>query len=166
MSEQARGEARRGEINAPVCPACGAEARRAGAHFCSTCGRALRERAYAPADALLASYHLQYSRPPMLIERWMRGGTERAPAALPRTGAPRLITPGSALVVVILTFVPFIDILFCPCAVVLGAANLRRAHLVRAARGGTRVAVFSIACGVLAFGAQSFLWWVLYLLTK
>ena len=165
MSEQGRGEAWRGVASAPVCPACGAQARRAGANFCSTCGRGLHERAYAPADALLASYHLQYSRPPMLIERWMRGGAESAPSSR-RAGVPRLITPGSALVIVVLTFVPFLGILFCPCAVVLGAVTLRRAHLGRVAQGEMRVAAFSLACGVLVFGVQSFLWWVLYLLTK
>src|SRR4051794_17474538 len=41
----------------PVCPACGAEARRRDAKYCSTCGRSLEEQ-YRPADALRASYHL------------------------------------------------------------------------------------------------------------
>ena len=41
------------------CPACGAEATRAKARFCSTCGRAL-EDSYLPADGLRSSYHLQH----------------------------------------------------------------------------------------------------------
>jgi len=55
-------------IALPHCPACGTRARRTGAHFCATCGRGLRERAYAPADSLFASYHQQRHRPPMLFD--------------------------------------------------------------------------------------------------
>jgi hypothetical protein len=167
--EQLRGEeaSRRREASAVSCPACGATARRAAAHFCATCGRGLRQRTYAPADSLLASYHQQHSRPAMLIEQEMSDvGAERATMRRQFEESleeSRILTTGSALVVIIFSFVPFIGILFCPCAVVMGASNLRRAPDFK---GRRRVAVFNIVCGVLIFGVQAFLWWILYHLTK
>jgi hypothetical protein len=163
--EQLRGKeaSRRRVASAVVCPACGAAARRAEAHFCATCGRGLRERAYAPADSLLASYHQQHSRPAMLIEQEMNGtGASRATMSR-RFEESHILTTGSALVIIIFAFVPFIGILFCPCAVVMGASNLRRAPDFE---GRRRVAVFNIVCGILIFGVQAFLWWILYHLTK
>jgi len=52
-NEETHGEPGEREPFVPDCPACGAKARRADAHFCATCGRGLRERTYAPADSLL-----------------------------------------------------------------------------------------------------------------
>jgi hypothetical protein len=160
--EQKHGAESSREASVVSCPACGAAARRAGAHFCATCGRGLREHSYAPADSLLASYHLQHSRPAMLIGQGMRGvGSERATANR-RLEESGVLTGGSALVIIIFAFMPFIGILFCPCAVVMGVIHLRRATDAH----GQRVAVFNIVCGILILGAHAFLWWLLYLMAQ
>ena len=163
--EQTRREANNNVV-ALVCPACGAAARRENAHFCATCGRGLRERAYAPADSLLASYHLQHSRPAMLFEEKLTGISEPRANSNRLFDASRNTTPGSALVIVIFALVPFLGILFCPCAIVMGVVNLRRARSAPNMDGRTRVAFYNIACGVLIFGAQTSLWWFLYQATK
>ncbi|HZG53279.1 MAG TPA: hypothetical protein VEZ40_14205 [Pyrinomonadaceae bacterium] len=135
------------------CPACGEAARRNEAHFCATCGRSLRERAYAPADSLLASYHQQRSRPPMLAER------ETGGVSLPRTVRQRVFNNESntsaavALVLVFSALVPFIGILFCPLAVLAGGLGLFEAWLVPRV-GGARLAACCIGFGFLIAGAQ------------
>jgi hypothetical protein len=124
----------------------------------------LRERTYAPADALLASYHQQHRRPAMLFEQEFQTAAVRNVPAGRRFNSSRMKSSGSALVIVTLMFVPLMGILFCPCAVMWGMVNFRRTPLAaRAGSGTTRLAVFTIVCGILVFGAQSFLW-VLYLL--
>jgi len=97
----------------------------------------------------------------MLIEQEMSGsGGERATERR-RFEESRFLSGGSALVIVILAFVPFIGILFCPCAVVIGAMRMRRADEAQAGR----VAVFNIVCAFLISGAQAFWWGILYLFT-
>lgn len=162
MSEQTHREVGQSETIAVICPACGAAARRAGAHFCATCGRGLREHSYAPADSLLASYHLQHSRPAMLIAREMSGVGREGATANRRLEESSVLTGGSALVVIIFAFMPFIGILFCPCAIVMGVIHLRRAPDTH----GRRVAVFNIVCGILILGAHAFLWGLLYLIAQ
>jgi hypothetical protein len=168
MSKQMRRDACGSEAIATACPACGAATRRADAHFCATCGRGLRERDYAPADSLFASYHQQRSRPAMLIERVLHHAAAQHASSNQRLDATRMSTAGSALLIVILTFVPFIGILLCPYAIVWGVVNLRHAgRIAPGATGGrTHFAVFNIVCGVLVLSVQLFLWLILYLLTK
>jgi hypothetical protein len=151
---------RGGETGVLTCPACGAAARRASAHFCSTCGRGLREHAYAPADSLFASYHQQHTRPAMLFEQEMSGVGERRATAVEQFEEPRVLAAGSALVVIIFAFVPLIGVLFCPCAVVMGVIQLRRAPDSH----GRRVAIFNIVFGIFVLGAHAFLWWLLILM--
>jgi len=135
------------------CPACGAAARRASARFCATCGRGLRERAYAPADSLLASYHQQRNRPPMLFES--------TPASVSAPGAARRrvfdnegnTSAGIALVLVFSALVPFVGILFCPFAVFAGGFGLFEAWFEPRV-GGTRLAASCIGFGLLIGGAQ------------
>lgn len=136
------------------CPACGAAARRTDAHFCATCGRGLRERTYAPADSLLASYHQQRNRPAMLFEA---AAAARVPVG--SAARVRLFDSGGntsaaiALVLVFSALVPFIGILFCPLAVFAGGLGLFEAWLMPRV-GGTRLAASCIGFGFLIAGAQ------------
>ena len=100
----------------------------------------------------------------MLFEQEFQSAAVRNVPAGRRCNSSRMTSSGSALVIVTLMFVPLMGILFCPCAVMWGVVNFRRTQLAaRAGSGTTRLAVFTIVCGILVFGAQSFLW-VLYLL--
>ena len=111
------GEARR-EASTVSCPACGALARRAEAHFCATCGRGLREHTYSPADALLASYHQQYSRPAMLFEpKTNSSASVRRKLPAHMFDNEGNAASGIALVLIFSALVPYIGILFCPLAV-------------------------------------------------
>ncbi|HEX8634310.1 MAG TPA: hypothetical protein VF703_09195 [Pyrinomonadaceae bacterium] len=153
-SEETHGDTVGGAPTALRCPACGAAARRCEAHFCATCGRSLRERAYAPADSLLASYHQQRSRPPMLAEGATTGGV-----SMPRTVRQRVFdhegntSAAIALVLIFSALVPFIGILFCPLAVFAGGLGLFEAWLVPRV-GGARLAACCIGSGFLIAGAQ------------
>ena len=98
----------------------------------------------------------------MLLEQGMSDAAVHRATAHGVVEDARVLTAGSALVVIIFAFVPFIGILFCPCAIVLGAVHLRRAPDARE----RRVAVFNIVCGILILSAHAFLWWVLYQMAK
>lgn len=137
------------------CPACGAAARRAEAHFCATCGRGLRERAYAPADSLFASYHQQRNRPPMLFESTAAiGGVPVQRAARLRMFDNEGNTAAAiALVLVFSALVPFVGILFCPFAVFAGGFGLFEAWFEPRVGGG-RLAASCIGFGLLIGGAQ------------
>ncbi|HYG10656.1 MAG TPA: hypothetical protein VD835_11950 [Pyrinomonadaceae bacterium] len=143
-----------GETVALNCPACGAAARRANAHFCATCGRGLRERAYAPADSLLASYHQQQNRPPALFAPAASVGVSIHSTARRRVFDNDGNTSAAiALVLVFSALVPFIGILFCPLAVFAGGLGLFEAWLVPRV-GGARLAACCVGSGFLIGGAQ------------
>jgi hypothetical protein len=57
--------------------------------------------------------------------------------------------------------VPYIGIIFCPGALLLGGVGYLRASRTPHARG-RRDAVVSIALGLVVLCAQIALWWVLY----
>jgi hypothetical protein len=140
-----------------VCPACGAEARRAEAHFCATCGRGLRERTYTPADALLSSYHQQHSRPAMSFEAKMSGarvGREPRAKMFDNEGNA---AAGIALVLVFSALVPYIGILFCPLAIMAGGFGLFESWIVPRT-GGSRLSACCIVFGFVIAGAQVLLW--------
>lgn len=149
-----------------LCPACGAKARRRDAQFCYVCGRAFDRGAdYLPADSIRASYHHQHGR-------------RRAPAFPTRPGSstprarklaesPTLFAKNNngmaatALAFVTYAIVPYLGILFCPGAVVMGGLGLLCAQRAPH-RGGRRASVFSIVMGLVILGVQIFLWWILY----
>ena len=147
------------EARLRTCPACGAESRRGDARFCSTCGRVL-EDSYLPADALRSSYHLQH-RPGT--------GSRKKPQGAVRTDIH--MTSGfsahhgngpatTALAFMTYSLVPYLGILFCPGAVLLGAVGL--VYSVRAPHiGGRRAAYASIGFGLLILGVQILLWWII-----
>ncbi|HEX8069896.1 MAG TPA: hypothetical protein VF546_08095 [Pyrinomonadaceae bacterium] len=148
----------------PVCPACGARARRAAARFCATCGRDLREHYYRPADTLRASYHQQHHPPPMMpghadhpacIRPRRPAATQAAWPAARADGATRLATTFATY-----ALVPYLGILFCPGALVLGLVGcLRAPRRGTHARAAARRAVL-FACAITT--AQLCLWWLLY----
>ena len=143
----------------PTCPACGAVARRAGARFCSTCGRSL-EGNYLPADALRASYHLHRRASSS------RGRTKKAVPTVKRV-MPTLFpapnrngTSQAALAFATYALVPYLGILFCPGAVLLGGLGLF--YSLRAPQnGGRRAAYASIFLGLVILCVQLLLWWVI-----
>jgi hypothetical protein len=132
MNNGAEREPDAGRVAEAVCPACGASQRRAAARFCATCGRELRA-------AAASSPHPRA----MPLDRNANGAAT------------------TALAFVTYSLVPYLGILFCPGALVMGGVGLLRAqrapHL-----GGRRAAATSIVLGVVVLGAQIFLWWILY----
>jgi hypothetical protein len=174
MSTRAEGERDSGPGPA-ACPACGALQHRAGARFCATCGRELLPGAdYLPLDHLRASYHLQDRRAAARLAGRIGNlggdGDDGAPRATTATRPhPRAVpldrnangAAGVALAFVTYSLVPYLGILFCPGALVMGGVGLLRAQ--RAPHvGGRRAAAVSIVLGVLVLGAQILLWWILY----
>ena len=149
-----------------ACPACGARARRAGARYCSTCGRGL-EGGYFPTDALRASY--RFERAPQQADgtcaaRGPRSACRRRRAARSRVRGevmPRNMNGVTATARAFATYalVPYLGILFCPGALLLGLAGLLRSRRAAPAR---RDSALSIALGLLILCAQLVLWWILY----
>lgn len=67
----------------------------------------------------------------------------------------------TALAFVTYALVPYLGILFCPGAILMGSIGLIR--YVRAPQhGGRRASCTGIALGVVILGVQLFLWWLLY----
>jgi hypothetical protein len=155
---------------AQSCPACGSRARRGDARYCSTCGRALGED-YFPTDSLRASYRFESpSAPPSprlaREPRYLRtrGRRRQSRAALriefmPQTN--RSGVPATALAFVTYALVPYLGILFCPGAVVLGGLGLLRSRHATHARA-RRDSALSVALGLAIFCVQLLLWWILY----
>ncbi|HEX8652563.1 MAG TPA: hypothetical protein VF708_17235 [Pyrinomonadaceae bacterium] len=140
----------------PACPACGAVARRANARFCSTCGRSL-EGNYLPADALRASYHLH--RRASAGGR-IKGANLKRPMSSLFPAQNRNGASQAALAFATYALVPYLGILFCPGALLLGGVGLFNSfHAPQ--KGGRRTAYWSIFLGFLILCVQVLLWWVL-----
>lgn len=139
-----------------VCRACGGSARRGNARFCATCGKVMSED-YQPLDALRASYKLQGKT----LE------TKPAPQPEIKNLFERNDNAASATAwaFVVYSLVPYIGILFCPGAFLMGGVGIlvaqRRPYL-----GGGRTAAYSIALSLVIFGIQIFLWWLLYIVPE
>jgi hypothetical protein len=67
----------------------------------------------------------------------------------------------TALACVTYSLVPYLGILFCPGAVMLGIAGCFISYRTPD-RTGWRSSLTSLAAGMLIFGLQGFLWWLLY----
>ena len=67
----------------------------------------------------------------------------------------------TALAFLTFSLVPYLGVLFCPGAIVMGVAGLRTFSRMPE-RGGQSASVFSIAAGVVVCGVHIFLWWILY----
>ncbi|HYG81367.1 MAG TPA: hypothetical protein VD861_13310, partial [Pyrinomonadaceae bacterium] len=121
--QQAGGSQGRGR----ECPGCGARARRADARFCSACGRRLDET-YLPADALRASYSPQRPRP---ASRGVGRGRNKPIKNSMASIHPAQNTNGAsttALAFVTYSLVPYLGILFCPGAVLMGGVGLYHSY--------------------------------------
>jgi hypothetical protein len=172
-----------------ACAACGTVPRRARARFCETCGRGLGEE-YFPTEALRASYSFERragneasnhgreasrARP---ARRWAaqaarprtaeaKAGRRAAELTKARRGAEFMFVKqennaaATGLAFVTYALVPYLGILFCPGALVMGGVGLWRARR-GAGAGGGRAALLSIALGLLVLCAQLLLWWILY----
>lgn len=145
-----------------ACPACGEAARRVDARFCPACGRSLDD-VYLPADALHASYNLQHHR------RRVVSRSERFVSGKPLKSSMATIFPvrnsngasTTALAFVTYSLVPYLGILFCPGALLMGGIGLYNSYRTPE-RGGRRASYIGVTFGVLIFCAQIFLWWILY----
>ena len=132
-----------------ACAACGASARRDEARFCAACGRALGED-YFPTDSLRASYSF--------ARRAAQAPPKRV-TLMPEKRENGAATTGLAFVTYAL--VPYLGILFCPGALVMGGVGLWRARRVPHL-GGRRAAALSLLLGLAILCAQLLLWWALY----
>lgn len=152
-----------GEFSAPsapfseknVCRACGGGGRRGNARFCATCGKDLGED-YQPLDALRASYHLQGKAleiktpsPPEIKNLFERN--DNAASAV-------------AWAFVVYSLVPYVGILFCPGAFLMGGVGILIAR--RRPYSGGKTSVYSLMLSLFIFGVQIFLWWLLYIVPE
>lgn len=155
-----------------ACPACGASVRRKGARFCATCGRSLERADYFPTDALKASYHRPPARPitesprPAATRTQTRFVKPPRPRPRPRQksvpfNVNRNGASTTAMAFVTYALVPYLGIIFCPGALLMGGIGLVRARRTPH-DGGQRTSIMSIALGLLLFCAQLLLWWILY----
>ena len=67
----------------------------------------------------------------------------------------------TAMAFVTYALVPYLGILFCPGAVLMGGLGLFNSYRAPE-RGGRRASAFGIALGLLILCAQLLLWWILY----
>lgn len=156
----------KGEGSSRKCPACGASAREQ-ARFCSTCGRAL-EGSYFPTDALRSSYHQQETYEKDLRKTVHKKHDENEARASEGTKvvgkmfeAEKNTFAKMALAFATYALIPYLGILFCPCAVLLGGFGLARSyHFPK--YDGRRAAFVSIVLGILILLVQLVLWWLLY----
>ncbi|HEX8476501.1 MAG TPA: zinc ribbon domain-containing protein [Pyrinomonadaceae bacterium] len=148
-----------------VCPACGASARRAEARYCGVCGRRFDTNDYLPSDALRSSYHYQRKGLPATVLAASEAGRQ-VRASRPKVGVMPFqknnnSASTTALAFVTYALVPYLGILFCPGALLMGGIGFVVAHRAPE-RGGRRASVLGIVFGLLILGVQIFLWWLLY----
>ncbi len=151
----------RDEVNSPlICPACGSRSHRARAQFCITCGRTLNDLAYLPADSLRASYHLQQLQNDPIVGS-MRG-TKKIPSDVnPNSEIMKDKTSATTIAFVTYALVPYLGILFCPGAILMGGIGLVRSWRLQSLVG-RRASYAGVVFGAMILGAQVFLWWILY----
>jgi len=144
-------------LNVPasqICSACGAQVEREYAKFCRVCGKLLLED-YEPLDTLRASYRLQgksfqFYQKEEITDLFAENKNSAASTA-------------SAFVVY--SLVPYLGILFCPGAFLMGGIGVfvsyRKPYL-----GGGRTSAYSIVFSVIIFVTQILLWWLLYIIPE
>lgn len=158
MKERQRDEAikRREDFFSPsqICSACGTETEREFARFCRVCGKLLLEE-YQPLDTLRASYRLQgknfqFEKPEEVADLFAENKNSAS---------------ATAAAFVVYSLVPYLGILFCPGAFVMGSVgafiSYRKPYL-----GGGKTSVYSIVLSVVIFAVQILLWWLLYIIPE
>lgn len=146
-----------------VCPSCGEAARRVNARFCSACGHHLDE-SYLPAGALRASYNLPQRRPGVVSRSSGRQATATPlKSSMPSIHFARNSNGASTTALAFVTYalVPYLGILFCPGALLMGGVGLYNSYRAPE-RGGRRASYIGLSLGLVIFCAQLFLWWILY----
>ena len=144
------------EIRNQVCSACGANVERESSKFCRVCGKFLFED-YQPLDTLRASYRLQ--------------GKSFQFATIEKTETENLFeenknsASSTASAFVVYSLVPYLGILFCPGAFVMGGIGVYVSHR-KPFLGGGRASAYSIALSVVIFAIQILLWWLLYIIPE
>ena len=138
------------------CSACGAATRREFAKFCRVCGKLLLEE-YQPLDTLRASYRLQ--------GRSFQFEKSDAREAKNLFEENKNSASETASAFVVYSLVPYLGILFCPGAFVMGGigafVSYRKPYL-----GGGKTSIYSIALSVIIFVIQILLWWLLYIIPE
>jgi hypothetical protein len=138
------------ETRNPECSACGTAATRDFAKFCRVCGKTLLEE-YQPLDTLRASYRLQ--------GKSFQVADKEEVTDLFFEDKNSAASTASAFVVY--SLVPYLGILFCPGAFLMGGigalVSYRKPYL-----GGGRTSIYSIVLSVIIFAVQILLWWLLY----
>ena len=136
------------------CSACGSEIEREFSKFCRVCGKLLVEE-YQPLDTLRSSYrlqgrNLQPEKTEEVTELFVKNKNSASETA-------------SAFVVY--SLVPYLGILFCPGAFLMGGVGAFIAHR-RPYLGGGKTSVYSIVLSVIIFAIQILLWWLLYIIPE
>ena len=136
------------------CSACGAGITRDEAKFCRICGKLLLED-YQPLDTLRASYRLQGKSFQFEEKKEITDLFEEDKNSASST----------ASAFVVYSLVPYLGILFCPGAFVMGSIGVfvsyRKPYL-----GGKRTSLYSIVLSVIIFAVQILLWWLLYIIPE
>jgi hypothetical protein len=117
------------------------------------------EGGYFPSDVLRASYHRRYQEAAQ--GRFMNRAEVAAPMLKNFPSENRNGASTTALAFVTYSLVPYLGILFCPGALVMGSIGLVRS--IRAPHaGGRRASYTGILLGLVILCLQLFLWWLLY----
>ena len=146
-----------------ICTACGSEAGRRFARFCRVCGKLLRED-YEPLDTLRASYRMQgktFRFEAKAVEKPLPPAATAAAANLFEEN--KNSASSTAWAFVVYSLVPYLGILFCPGAILLGTVGIYVSYR-QPQLGGGRTSAYSIALGFVIFCIQVLLWWLLYLI--
>jgi len=69
---------------------------------------------------------------------------------------------GTARAFATFSLVPYLGILFCPAAVVLGAVGIVRSYRSPQVSDSTRIYYLSAIVGLGVLGIQVWFWWILY----
>jgi predicted RNA-binding Zn-ribbon protein involved in translation (DUF1610 family) len=140
-------------INYPlsiVCPACGTATTRDFAKFCRVCGKLLLEE-YQPLDTLRASYRLQ--------GKSFQVADKEEVTDLFFEDKNSAASTASAFVVY--SLVPYLGILFCPGAFLMGGIGAIVSYR-QPSLGGGRTSIYSLVLSVIIFVVQILLWWLFY----
>jgi len=137
-----------------VCSACGAEIEREFSKFCRVCGKLLVEE-YQPLDTLRASYrlqgrNLQFENSEEISDLFAKNKNSASE---------------TAAAFVVYSLVPYLGILFCPGAFLMGGIGVFVSHR-KPYLGGGKTSVYSIVLSVIIFAVQIMLWWLLYIIPE
>ena len=143
-----------------ACPECGTDGLRGYARYCMRCGWAFEDPMYLPVAALQATYNFRDQRKSFLQADESNSSMRRSKVTKPKSTNGNGAS-STALAFVTYSLVPYLGILFCPGAVVMGGIGLIRQWRLPHV-GGRKASYAGVVCGLVIFSAQVFLWWMLY----